>query len=374
MPSAFTVQTPEVATIRALNYSPILKRFRKRRGKDTIRLGDVLASTVTGYGTVFARVDCDPSFGVELLSQTDAFASEPAGRVIRVDSMTRPERHRVKLWQILIAGVGTLAETELYGRAVIAESRLAGKHLSQDVLALTATEPGSVESLYLYAFLCTPTGVSLMRSTSYGTKMLRLRRSTVSEICVPDASPTLKERVAKLVRTAAEQRGQYLHEIREARRIIEALPEAEEALSQCQDRKARCSIASGPFTTIAARNHAALGTARVLLAKLWKSRLADLLEQDGIYNGPRFARTPCTKPYGIDFLDQRDVFAIRPVSRRIVEPRISKRQLYVPSHALIVASHGQVVGRQSFRARRDGYVRAAPVRDHTRYSACVTET
>ena len=94
--------------------------------------------------------------------------------------------------------------------------------------------------------------------------------------------------------------------------------------------------------TIAARNHATLGTARDVLARHWKSRLADLLEPNGIYNGPRFARTPCKKPYGIDFLDQRDVFAIRPVARRIVAPGISDRLLYVPSHALIVASHGQL--------------------------------
>jgi len=97
-----------------------------------------------------------------------------------------------------------------------------------------------------------------------------------------------------------------------------------------------------PFTTIAARNHALLGTAREVLSRHWKSKLSDLIESNGIYNGPRFARTSCQKPFGIDFLDQRDIFAIRPVGRRIVEPRINKRLLYVPSHALLVASNGQL--------------------------------
>lgn len=172
--------------------------------------------------------------------------------------------------------------------------------------------------------------------------MLHLRKGAIPNLYIPDTNQAIKERVAKMVCVSVEQRGQYLSEIRAARQVIERLPEVQGALAQCNERKARCSVATGPFITISARNHAALGTARNVLAKHWQSKLADLLEPNGIYNGPRFARTPCRKPYGIDFLDQRDVFAIRPVSRRIVEPNISNRLLYVPSHALIVASHGQL--------------------------------
>ena len=60
-------------------------------------------------------VDCHPDHGVELVSQTDMFAAEPSGRVIRMDSMPMPERHRIHRWQILIAAAGTLGETELFG-------------------------------------------------------------------------------------------------------------------------------------------------------------------------------------------------------------------------------------------------------------------
>jgi hypothetical protein len=259
-----------------------------------------------------------------------------------MDSMSKPDRHRVSKWQVLIAGAGTLGETELFGRSIIADARLEGMYVGPHAMTLTFSEPGSIDSLYIYAFLCTGTGVSLVRSTSYGTKILGLRKDAIRNLRIPDSDPELKQRIAALIHTAVQQRETCFSEIRAARLIIGSLSEVQDALAQCDERKARCSVASGPFITISARNHAALGTARNVLAKQWKSKLADLLEPNGIYNGPRFARTPCKKPYGIDFLDQRDVFAIRAVSRRIVAPRISDRLLYVPKHALIVASHGQL--------------------------------
>jgi len=270
------------------------------------------------------------------------FSAEPAGRVVRPDSMARPERHQVQRWQVLIAGAGTLGETELFGRSIIADARLEGKYVGPDALALSFKEPGSVDSLYVYAFLCTDIGVSLMRSTSYGTKLLRFWTSAVRKLCIPDAEPAVKERVAKAIRTAVEKREKYSREIRAARRIIEDLPEVREVLLSCDDRKARFTISTGPFVTIGARNHATLGTARNKLDRLWRSRLGELMEPNGIYNGPRFARVTCSKPHGIDFLDQRDIFSIRPVARRIVEPAISRRLLYVSDSALLIASNGQL--------------------------------
>jgi hypothetical protein len=157
------------------------------------------------YGAVFTRLDCAPEHGVELMSQTDMFASEPAGRVIRADSMARPERHKVKLWQILIAGAGTLGETELYGRSVIADARLVDKYVGPHAMVLTFHDPGSDENLYAYAFLCTEVGVSVVRSASYGTKILGLRKDALAELRIPDPDPKIKKSVAELIRTTVSQ-------------------------------------------------------------------------------------------------------------------------------------------------------------------------
>ena len=60
------------------------------------------------------------------------------------------------------------------------------------------------------------------------------------------------------------------------------------------------------------------------------------------FNGLRFARVPCSPPHGLDLLSQRDVFMIRPVSRRIKHPGMDDKMLLVPDHALLLASHGQL--------------------------------
>lgn len=342
MPSAFTVEVDGSSSLRALNYSPLQEVFRRpRAGRSSFSLGEVYSSDESAYGSICTRNDCDISHGVEFLSQTDMFATEPAGRVIRIDSMSKPERHEVKRWQILIAGVGTLGETELYGRSIIADDRLVGKFVTEDAFTLTPKTAGSTDSLYTYAFLCAEAGISLIRSVSFGTKMLHLRKSAIPTLCIPDAPLSIKEQVAKLIRTAVEGRGQYLCELQAARSVINSLEESQQALSLCNDRKARFSVATGPFVTISARNHASLGAARMILDNQWKTRLVEHLVPEGIFKGPRTPRVPCRAPHGIQFFDQRDIFGIRPIPRRILKPAIPDRELYVPRHALLVASRGQ---------------------------------
>src|SRR5579871_5596056 len=117
MAVAFTVEHPKSTALRALNYTPSVEAFKKKAAKRRCsRLGSLLSSMGPAYGTVFTRIDCEREFGIELLSQSDMFAAEPQGRVIRRDSMPNPDDHKIQKWQVLIAAAGTLGETELYGR------------------------------------------------------------------------------------------------------------------------------------------------------------------------------------------------------------------------------------------------------------------
>src|SRR3954470_1758863 len=119
MRTVFNVDYPRSTTLRALNYSPYVEAFRRKRDVlKSVRLGELLVEMGAAHRRAFTRIDCHPDHGVELVSQTDMFAAEPSGRVIRMDSMPMPERHRFSRWQILIAAAGTLGETELFGRSV----------------------------------------------------------------------------------------------------------------------------------------------------------------------------------------------------------------------------------------------------------------
>jgi hypothetical protein len=65
-----------------------------------------------------------------------------------------------------------------------------------------------------------------------------------------------------------------------------------------------------------------------------------VLQPNGVFNGPRFARVTCQPPYGIDFLSQRHGFLIRPVFRRIANPGFPDRLLFAPQGTLLIGGHG----------------------------------
>ncbi len=340
MGHAFVVDRPNVGALRALNYAPEIERFRSRPGMRYVRLGSVLRSMGPAYGSVFTRRDCDPSDGVELITQGDMFAAEPSGRVIRLDSMAYPERHRIRKWQILIAGAGTLGETELYGRSIIADSRLSDRFVGPHAMALTFEDDGGELNLYAYAFLCSRLGVRVVRSTSYGTKILGLRKDMLADILIPLSDEDTLTRVAALVRDTVEHRELYVARLASARADIEALPIVQEARSLCSDRRPRCVAWPGPFPTLSAWNFASTGGALKLLSARWSARLADIVPESGLFNGPRFMRVPTSEGHGITFMNQRDVFLVKPVPRRIAHPGFDDGSLFAPPGSLLVGGHG----------------------------------
>lgn len=336
------VDQPRTGALRALNYAPAIERIRRAGSNSARPLREIIKEFGPAYGTVFTRLDCHPEHGIELLSQSDMFAAKPSGRVIRPDSMREPEKHLVNPGQVLIAGAGTLGENELYGRAILSDGRLVGKYVGPDAMTLVFEAPDDDFSLFTYAWLASPTGVQAIRSTSYGTKILRFREDLLSTLPVPVAPSAITTRVASLIRRCVAGRDEYARAISESHRLVQGNPSMAAALEACGSRLRRSIVWNGPLPSICAWNFAAGGGAVRLLRNRWRTMLGDVIEPDGVFNGPRFARIDCSPPHGIDFLSQRDVFLMRPVGRRIVRPSISDRMLFVPQNALLVGSHGQM--------------------------------
>jgi hypothetical protein len=121
------------------------------------------------------------------------------------------------------------------------------------------------------------------------------------------------------------------------------MPEVKEASQICSERKARYVVYNGEeFPTLSAWNYASVGTALEYLRTRWKARLKDFVPSDRISYGARFARIPCTPPYGVDFWSQRDIFLIRPIPRRIKKPSIPDDTLYFPVETILISARGQL--------------------------------
>lgn len=343
MRQAFVAKNVTKDALRALNYSPAVEAFRSVGfGRKAALLEDLVAEFGRAYRKAFIRVDCSREHGVQFLSQGDTFAAEPEGRTISPHYLSDPEIYRIRRWEVLIAGAGTLAETELYGHCIIADNRLAGKLMCEDTFSLGFHEPEGDTALFTYAFLCTREGTRALRAMSYGTKILRIRRDLLRSLPIPLPDDTTQKRVADLIRTTVTERERYLREVKATRACIEALPEMQEALAMCQERKARCVVWNGDLPTLTAWSYGAAGKALPFLRTYWKSKLDDVLDVGGIFNGPHFARFSCQPPHGVDFCSQRDVFLIRPVGRRIVKPAFDEDKLFVREGCLMVGSHGQL--------------------------------
>lgn len=300
---------------------------------------DIVKAFGPAYGSVFTRIDCHPDHGVELITQSDMFAAEPSGRVIRRDSMPQPERHLVTKGQVLIAGAGTLGENELYGRSILADGRLAGKYVGPDSMSLHFEDPDDDFSLFAYAWLTSPTGVQAIRSTSYGTKILRLRMDLLSTLPVPDAAAPVVKRVADLIRRCVSGREDYAKRQSEVRSNVERLfTDAEVAISAA--RRSRVVLEwDGSLPTLRAWNYGSAGPALAGGIKRWSTRLRDWLEPSGLFMRARVARISCSEPFGVDLLSQRDVCLIRPATRRI---RDTNPSLKVDANWLLIASRGQM--------------------------------
>lgn len=346
MRSAYAVSSVTPATIRAINYSPATERLRRRptcgaaRGWVWRPLGEVAQEIGRAYARVLVRVDCAPQHGHELLSQVDIFAAEPAGRVIRGDLMPLVEDLRILRGDILIAGAGQIGESTLFGRAIIADTRLTGKLAAADIMVIRFDDPDSAEALYTYAFLLCQAGLRAVRACAYGTSIPRMRPDLLAALPVPLADQGIRDRVADLVRSAMMQREVYSTELKAARGVMEGLPEMQEAHAMCAERKARVVIWKNELPTIMGWTYASHGGSLAVLTRLWKRQLADALEPEGAFYGLLRQRTPCDPGFGVPLITQRDALAVRQIPSWIARPAVAERALFSPAHSIVMAGRG----------------------------------
>lgn len=376
MATAFLVREATNRAFRALNYSPEVEAFRARTGLRHARLGTLLASLGQAYGAVFTRLDCAPGHGVELITQGDMFAAEPAGRTIRLDSMTRPERHRVRRWQVLIAGAGTLGENELYGRSIIADGRLVDRFVGPHAMVLTFADEGGPLNLYTYAFLCTAIGIRAVRSASFGTKILGVRKDILSELPVPLPDDAIVARVAGLIARAVEKRELFAQRLASARAVIETAPEMKAANAMVRTARGRCIVWRGELRSLAAWNHVSAGEALEFLQATWPRRIRDVVRPDGVFYGNLRKRTPCSEGYGVPLLSQRDLHQVRPFPVWIDPRGVDASTVFSPENSIAMAgvggtAEGNALGRPAFiDARLSGcaltqhVLRIVPQPDH----------
>lgn len=340
MRSAHMTHELRHATMRALNYSPLIDRLRARSTQSTPVLRDVTKEIGRAYAKVLTRVACAPEFGEELLSQVDLFAIEPEGRWIRGDLMSFCEDLRIRRGDILVAGAGQIGESTLFGRALIADTRLVGKLAAGDVMVLRAESPDADEWLYVYAFLLSDFGLRAIRACAYGTSIPRMRPDLLSQLPIPIPETKTVKLVAELIRKASTGREKAHEAVLAARRTIESSRVMKEAAASCTRTTPRASMWAGDLPAICARPFVSVGGALQQLLAESRTRVADLLQPNGAYFGLLRQRTPCSAGHGVQLVSQRDSLSVRPLGQWIARPRIERRAVFCEPNTIVTSGKG----------------------------------
>lgn len=207
-------------SINAFNHSERIRKL-KQRLSSSVKLRSLISClTDDGIFTTgsFPRVEVKPANGIELINQRDIFDSVVRGKYIskrgvKLDNLLSKD-------EVIIAGVGTLGESETFCRCVYANSYLSGKLISGEFLRMKCND--EVPSGYLYLWLSSEYGFRLLRNTQAGTKLCRPIPKLLEQLPVPELSYSEMKVIDSMVKESQEKFAQASFAELEAISLVES--------------------------------------------------------------------------------------------------------------------------------------------------------
>ena len=152
-----------------------------------------------------------------LINQSDIFDAIIKGK--RISKRRVKTDNLVEYGEVLIAGVGTLGDSEKFCHVIFANEDLVGQLVSGEFIRMKTTK--EVTSGYLFAWLDTDYGFRLIRNTQAGTKLCRPIPRMLLEIPVPLIDSDSMQEIDRLVREAHTKRYQANCNERKAISMVE---------------------------------------------------------------------------------------------------------------------------------------------------------
>jgi type I restriction enzyme S subunit len=200
----FEVSGLGTSSLRALNFAPRAQQLiEKLASVPGATLGEICAGGSLQTGSRFKRIDADPSHGVRLIGQRQAFWISPEGRWISAEQA--PDDIRLQDETILVAARGTFGENEVYSRSVLVTGAWLDHAYSQDFIRLLSGDP-EVPGAYLFAFFRSAAAFRVLRSLSVGGKQQEYHPVYLRRLQIPLAPPEDRARIAATVRSAYQCR------------------------------------------------------------------------------------------------------------------------------------------------------------------------
>lgn len=217
--TTFTVNNISQITLNAFNYSKRIEKIRERViNNGAVFLRDILNEERGCFSSSqYKRLVLTSGKTVKLIGQRDLFTKYKEGK--NIAKMFVPQNESVKYGEVLIAGVGTMGESETFCRCEFAGKQLEGQCVAGEFIRLNTKSnwhPG-----YLYAWLSTDYGFRMLRSIESGTKLCRPIPKLLMNIPVPELNIDLRNEIGLQVEKAYELRYEALQLENEAVFMIE---------------------------------------------------------------------------------------------------------------------------------------------------------
>lgn len=216
--SCFSISRKNITTttINAFNLSERIKNAKSKLNSVVSLKETLISQTVFSTGS-FPRVKVSNDKGIMLINQSDIFDTLIKGkrisrRNVKIDNL-------VNYGEVLIAGVGTLGDSEKFCHVIYANEDLVGQLVSGEFIRMKTIQ--DIPSGYLFAWLDTDFGFRFIRNTQAGTKLCRPIPKLLLEIPVPIIDKESMLEIDKLVREAHTKRYQANCNERQAISMIE---------------------------------------------------------------------------------------------------------------------------------------------------------
>jgi hypothetical protein len=292
-------------------------------------------------GPIFRRVYLfDPQHSVPFLGSKDMMTADltTLPRLRKSDAESRSLSYlRLKPGMTLISCSGFNA-----GRRSYARPDMDGIWSSQDVLKVEP-DPAKIPSGYLYAFLASQIGESLVKGSVYGSSVRHIEPHHLIDLPVPRFDSALEHKIHDLVEESARLRASFQAGLVAATEDLfhsVGLPELIDYRWHDEESDLGFVVDRITPTTLRALNFRPRAKRLIdMLRSVPGTTLGDVCEGGTLRTGARFKRIDADEEHGVRLVGQRQAFWVRPEGRWI-SLAAAPQDVLQEDETILVAAHG----------------------------------
>lgn len=214
-----SINNIDSTTINAFNHSFLIEKLvdRVKQNNYTFPLLKVLDEKQIFSTGSFPRIEVKSNNGIMLINQSDIFDTIIQGK--KISKRKVKTDNLAQYGEVMIAGVGTLGESESFCRVVFANEDIQGQLVSGEFIRMKTNS--EIPSGYLYTWLNTDYGFRLIRSTQSGTKLCRPIPRLLLKLPVPILDESIMLEIHNMVTKAHTLRYQANQKELQAIQLVE---------------------------------------------------------------------------------------------------------------------------------------------------------